>query len=314
MAEKVYVPGYGYVTQGSAGTGGKVGPGPKPFRTGQEPAGFSIGALGRTVAATGNNSSSGVPPFVPDEQPAANGYVDPNMYYNTLPIGRYGPPGGIGGPLAQGTGEPGTSVRELPALFNARTVGDAKVAFWSDPASRQLITQAAEIFYEGNPNFIPQWAEGFWNDLINASINPGSPSPWEMLELILSGRDLAAMGADSSSTSGGGGYGGGGYGGGGGMGSVSLTDPTSARGLLLQTMQGVLGRNPSDKEYRQFLKALQQAEMGAPRTVTVEGDVAVQSGGVDPGMIAMEYVEGLEEFDSAAGQRTFDAFMQVLGA
>lgn len=118
-------------------------------------------------------------------------------------------------------------------------------------------------------------------------------------------------------TSSSGGYpsgGGGGYGGGGGGGSVSLTNPTSARGLLMQTMQGVLGRNPSDQEYRQFIKALSQAEMGAPRTVDFEGDLAVQSGGVDPGMVAMEYVEGLEEFDSAAGQRTLDAFMQVLGA
>jgi len=312
MAEKVYVPGYGYVTQGSAGTGGKVGPGPKPFRTGQEPAGFSIGALGRTVAATGNNSSSGVPPFVPDEQPAANGYVDPNMYYNTLPIGRYGPPGGIGGPLAQGTGEPGTSVRELPALFNARTVGDAKVAFWSDPASRQLITQAAEIFYEGNPNFIPQWAEGFWNDLINASINPGSPSPWEMLELILSGRDLAAMGADSSSTSGGGGYGGGGYGGG-GMGSVSLTDPTSARGLLLQTMQGVLGRNPTSKEYKDFLDTLNRVEMENPRTVSIEGDVAVQSGGTDPAAIAMDFAENRPDARRVEMRRATDLLLTAMG-
>lgn len=112
-----------------------------------------------------------------------------------------------------------------------------------------------------------------------------------------------------------GGGGGGGYGGGGGGGgSVVLTDPTSARGLLMQTMQGVLGRNPSDQEYRQFLRALEQAEMGAPRTVDFEGDLAVQSGGVDPSMVAMEYVEGLEEFNTAAGQRTLDAFMQVLGA
>jgi hypothetical protein len=112
-----------------------------------------------------------------------------------------------------------------------------------------------------------------------------------------------------------GGSGGGGYsGGGGGGGSVSLTDPTSARGLLMQTMRGVLGRNPSDGEYEQFIKALNQAEMNAPRTVSMDGNIAVQSGGVDPGMVAMEYVEGLEEFDSAAGQRTLDAFMQALGA
>ena len=129
---------------------------------------------------------------------------------------------------------------------------------------------------------------------------------------------LGEKGGGGAGPSGGGysSYGGGGYGGGGGGGggSVSLTDPTSARGLLLQTMRSVLGRNPNDQEYRQFIKALEQAEMAAPRTVTVEGDVAVQSGGVDPGMVAMEYVEGLEEFNSAAGQRTLDAFMQVLGA
>lgn len=121
----------------------------------------------------------------------------------------------------------------------------------------------------------------------------------------------ASSGSSSYSSYGGGGYGGGG---GGGGGSVSLTNPTSARGLLMQTMQGVLGRNPTEREYKQFLEALNQAEMGAPRTVDFEGDLAVQSGGVDPGMVAMEYVQGLEEFDSAEGQRAFGAFMQVLGA
>jgi hypothetical protein len=138
-------------------------------------------------------------------------------------------------------------------------------------------------------------------------------TPWSILSQKYLNPFSAAPAVAEASTGGGyDSYGGGGYGG--GMGSVSLTDPTSARGLLLQTMQGVLGRNPSDKEYNQFIKALNQAEMNAPRTVSVEGDVAVQSGGVDPGMVAMEYVEGLEEFESAAGQRTFDAFMQVLGA
>jgi hypothetical protein len=123
--------------------------------------------------------------------------------------------------------------------------------------------------------------------------------------------DTAAAGSTSY------GGGGGGYGGGGGgasMGSVSLTDPTSARGLLMQTMQSVLGRNPTSQEYDQFIKALSQAEMGAPQTVGFEDGLTVQSGGVNPSMVAMEYVEGLEEFNSAAGQRTLDAFMQVLGA
>lgn len=110
------------------------------------------------------------------------------------------------------------------------------------------------------------------------------------------------------------GGGGGGYGGGGGGGSVALTNPSSARGLLMQTMQGALGRIPTDAEYKLFIKTLNEAEMDAPRTVDVEGDLAVQSGGVDPGVVAMDFIEGLPEFDSAAGQRSFDSFMQVLGA
>lgn len=158
-----------------------------------------------------------------------------------------------------------------------------------------------------------------WQEAVDAAYavnNQGDfRTAWSLLSnKYLSGRPGEMPTTDSSgptySPSGGGSYGGGG----GGGGSVSLTNPTTARGLLMQTMQGVLGRNPSEQEYKQFIKALTQAEMGAPRTVDFEGDLAVQSGGVDPGMVAMEYVEGLEEFDSAAGQRTLDAFMQVLGA
>jgi hypothetical protein len=109
-------------------------------------------------------------------------------------------------------------------------------------------------------------------------------------------------------------YGYGGGGGGGGSSSVVLTDPTSARGLLMQTMQGVLGRDPDEGEYKAFLEALNEAERANPRTVEMEGNTAVQSGGIDPSMIAMEYVEGMEEFSSAEGQRVFAEFMKVLGA
>ena len=131
-----------------------------------------------------------------------------------------------------------------------------------------------------------------------------------MPEKILDGPNALAEDDSSGSYS----YGSGGGGGGGGGGSVSLTNPASARGLLLQTMQGVLGRNPTDREYKDFIKTLTETEMANPSTVSVEGDVVVQSGGTDPGVVAMDFVEGLPEFNSAAGQRTFDSFMQVLGA
>lgn len=121
-------------------------------------------------------------------------------------------------------------------------------------------------------------------------------------------------------SSGGGGYsysgysGGGGYGGGGGGGtsSVALTDPTSARGLLMQTMQSVLGRDPSRGEVRQFLKILNESEMSNPRTVEMDGDVAVQSGGIDPGVLALDFAQDAEDFEEVRGDEFFQTFMRAL--
>lgn len=316
MADRVYVPGYGYVTQGSAGTSGSVTSGAKRVDTGQTPSSRWITRAAQQVFA--NNTSQGVQDFEPDLTPALDGYVDPNMYYNTLPVGAYGPPGGVAGPMGQGAGfGTGTSMRELPALFRASTVGEAKVAYWSDPASRDLIVAAARLHYAGSPQYTDQWAEGFWNDLINASMNPGAPSPWEMLEGILSGRtaqvedDISSGGGYGSYGSYGGGYGYGG--GGGGSSSVALTDPTSARGLLLQTMQGVLGRNPTDREYRDFLKTLNKSEMANPRTVEMDGDVAVQSGGIDASVLALDFAKAADDYKATQANKFYNAFMGALG-
>jgi hypothetical protein len=108
---------------------------------------------------------------------------------------------------------------------------------------------------------------------------------------------------------GGGGYGGGG---GGGGGQVSLTNPTSAKGLLMQTMQQALGRNPTQNEYSQFLKILNEAEMANPQTVSVEGDVVVGSGGVDPGVLALEFAQDQEDWQERQGDQYFQVFMQSL--
>jgi len=122
----------------------------------------------------------------------------------------------------------------------------------------------------------------------------------------------------SSSSSGGSSYsgysgGGGGYSsGGGGGGQVRLTDPTSARGLLLQTMQGVLGRNPSEREYKQFLATLNESEMANPQTVSVEGDNAVYSGGTDPSVLAMEFAQDAEDYKERQGDMYFQTYMRSL--
>ena len=299
---KMYVPGYGYVDSNDPGTRGS---------------GSDYGSSGGR-AQTGDYWNSRDPNSQAEtsSETAGSSYTSfqdwrnsQTRYDNTLPIA-YRPP--TTSWLSADRQE--TQIRGLPAIYRAKTVGDAMGLYWSDPASKQLIINAARIHYAGNPNFNEQWAEGFWSDIVNQANSYGARAPWETLQMILSGQGASPDSPGGSPSGGGSSGGGGGYGGGGGGGQVSLTNPTSARGLLLQTMQNVLGRNPSDDEYRQFLKALNQAEMGNPQTVDVQDGMVVGSGGVDPGMVAMEYVQGLDEFNSAEGQRALSSFMQVLGA
>jgi hypothetical protein len=158
--------------------------------------------------------------------------------------------------------------------------------------------------------------KGIWEDMVYLSQMGAAEGVYmtAMDHLYRVYTDYDSIGGSSGGYRSYGGYGYGGGGGGGSSSSVVLTNPTSARGLLMQTMQSVLGRDPDEGEYKAFLEALNEAERANPRTVEMEGNTAVQSGGVDPGMIAMEYVEGAEEFSSAEGQRVFAEFMKVLGA
>ena len=78
-------------------------------------------------------------------------------------------------------------------------------------------------------------------------------------------------------------------------------------------MQSVLGRNPTDREYRDFLKTLTETEMANPNTVGVEGDVVVQSGGTDPSMLALEFAQAQEDYKSTQANKFYNAFMGALG-
>lgn len=298
---KTYVPGYGDVDSNDPGTRGS---------------GSDYGSSGGR-AQTGDYWNSRDPNSQAEtsSETAGSSYTSfqdwrnsQTRYDNTLPIA-YRPP--TTSWLSADRQE--TQIRGLPAIYRAKTVGDAMGLYWSDPASKQLIINAARIHYAGNPNFNEQWAEGFWGDIVNQANHYGAAAPWVTLQQVLSGQVTPAGQGPSTSSSSSSYSGGGGYGGGGG-GQVSLTNPTSARGLLLQTMQNVLGRNPSDDEYKTFLKALNEAEIDNPQTVDVRDGMVVGSGGTDPGVLALEFVEGLEEFGSASGQRVFNSFMQVLGA
>lgn len=141
-------------------------------------------------------------------------------------------------------------------------------------------------------------------DLLTEDVRSGYMPP-----SLFAGPAVDTGGGGSSFFGGGGGYGGGG---GGGAGQVSLTNPTSAKGLLMQTMQQALGRNPTQKEYSQFLKILNEAEMANPQTVSVEGDTVVASGGIDPGVLALEFAQDQDDWQERQNDQYFQVFMQSL--
>jgi hypothetical protein len=270
-------------------------------------------------ANSGRQSQNTVGVLFP--RPYSDVFVDTSSLQGVMNAMNPGSPTWVGGYFAGSPGRPGT----LPKYGSAQV--QSYDWLFGIIAKDYYSTSTAKKWYE--EQFLQEAlnvsrTEGRMVNVVDLAyeyaVNKGllndrgelTPQGEEAYRIYLGEKPSSSGGSGSRSySSGGGGYGGGG---GGGGGSVSLTDPTSARGLLMQTMQGVLGRNPTEQEYSQFVKALGQAEMGAPRTVGFEGDLAVQSGGIDPGMVAMEYVQGLDEFESAEGQRAFGAFMQVLGA
>lgn len=236
-----------------------------------------------------------------------------DIYFYQQPIAPYRPGNRY---VGIGTIEQRSSGTHLGALGRASTIGEALAAYWDDPESRAAIVSASREHYKAYPNWNEQWAEGFWKEIVNVAAATGV-NPGTIIDRINSGEMTLNSGADASTTSGGypyGGGGGGGYGGGGGGGGgqVSLTNPTSAKGLLMQTMQQALGRNPTDREYSQFLKILNEAEMANPQTVSVEGDNVVASGGVDPGVLALEFAQDAEDYRERQGDQYFQVFMQSL--
>jgi len=312
VAERTYVPGYGFVISGSSGTSGSN----SRYASGRIPAPVDDGSQrGAAADAAGETTAD---PVVSYTLPKVTTGV-------AFPLSGYGGFGELGGyAYGQRLGNNPDAREAFPYGVVFRTEKDATASFYElTPEYQRWLDNLAE-----NPLIGTSASSGrmLWERITGLSAertSMGRPaSPQQIAAEIannvglspLEGRtediDWSGSSSSGSYSGGGGGYGGGG----GGGGSVSLTNPTSARGLLMQTMQSVLGRNPTNSEYKTFLKALNEAEMSNPQTVGFQDGMAVGSGGVDPGVVALDYVEGLEEFKSAAGQRTLDAFMQVLGA
>lgn len=230
-------------------------------------------------------------------------------------------PGGVYGSQRMGFNPDAWERFPYGVRYTSATAGTAS---WTDltPAYRDYINTLAK-----HPNIGSSTSTGrmLWermNTLSADRLSQGENISAQMLIAELANSigissDLGAAAEQFSGMSSGGGYssyGGGSYGGGGGgSSSVALTDPTSARGLLLQTMQGVLGRNPSDREYRDFLKTLNESEMANPRTVEMDGDVAVQSGGIDASVLALDFAKAADDYKATQANKFYNAFMGALG-
>lgn len=105
--------------------------------------------------------------------------------------------------------------------------------------------------------------------------------------------------------------------------SVSLTNESTARGLIDQTLGQYLGRSATPKEQDAFFKALNIQQKQNPtitrQTVSSGGGssslVSNTVGGFDPSTFAKEYAagqEGVGEFQAATS--LLDAFIGSLGA
>lgn len=200
--------------------------------------------------------------------------------------------------------------------WNVGLTKDDALAMWdSGDFSPELIAYLDAVAYEQHPM---KKGKTLWKEAVDAAYAVNNRGDFRTAWSLLSSKYLDSSPEQTTpdgdpgsypTGSGSGSYGGGG---GGGGGSVSLTNPTSARGLLMQTMQSVLGRNPTNDEYKTFLQVLNEAEMANPNTASFEGGMAVGSGGVDPGVLALEFAQDQEDFQERQGDNYFRTFMQAL--
>lgn len=322
---KTYVPGYGYVDSSGPGTRGTVTKEPKRYSSGQEAAPSQPGTPSGGTAATGDYWNTRRPGAVPGGTGSTT-VVAGSSYQRTegvaFPLSGRGGFGQLGGfEYGQRMGFSPDAYERYPYGVAYRTQAEATDAFYTlDPDYQAWLKNLSQ-----HPNVGTSGSTGrmLWERISRLAAERtemGDPaSPQQIAAELANSLGVAPPGGSDSSlldsrstnsSGGGGGYSGGGGGGGGGQ--VSLTNPSSAKGLLMQTMQGALGRNPTGREYSQFLKILNEAEMSNPQTVSVEGDVVVGSGGIDPGVLALEFAQDQEDFQERQGDGYFRTFMSAL--
>ena len=216
---------------------------------------------------------------------------------------------------------------ELTGYVNTNTLAGLErlsnpfSGFYTKPAQNmdQAVNEFYEIYYGGSPavrSALDQIAKrqrstpkGIWEDMVYLSdMRSGEGvfmTPLDILYETYLGFELTSS---SSGSSGGGGYGGG-YS---TQQTIDLTSPTQARGLLMQTIQGALGRNPTEDEYSQFLTILNESQTANPQVVSAAGDTVTRSGGVDPGVLALDYAQSRDDYEDVQANQYYNMFLDVL--
>lgn len=154
--------------------------------------------------------------------------------------------------------------------------------------------------------------EGAWRSVLEdgASMieyDPSKPSSADVFDYLYGLLDAGAGPEDDSSSDGPGG----------GApkitATIDLTDPGTARVLADTALSQYLGRRASEKEQKEFYKALMAEQMQNPDTTDVVGSTAIRGGGFNPQEFADQWAQGKEGAAEYQAATTFlDTFLKSL--
>lgn len=315
---KVYVPGYGYVDsskkdkkiwdpgraiQGTGSSGASANFDPVLPST-------SSGTAGTTSTTSSMSAAYGI-----DAGDPVVSFPNMQWYYSSADVYGSQDPSDPRSSLLQGV--EGEGVGGASPMWNfGLSASEAEKAFDDDtlvpPGLRDVLDKIAKSIHP------LKGGRSIWEESVAASAIASKRgeyvSPYAILRRrYFDGNEPEAQGDGAGSYSGGGG---GGYGGGGGGGATSqridLASPSQAQALLTQFMQASVGRDPKPSEVRKFVELLQGYQTNNPTVVSAEGNTITQTGGVDPGMVAQEFVETLPDYTESQADRYYRTFMQAL--
>ena len=242
--------------------------------------------------------------------------VPPGRVYIGSGYGPYtgGTPTAGYAPIQDMTADVEVAVRGFPSL--------------SPEAQRKVYSDAQDYY---GLDFVPQsYLDGYYEGLVKGAYQVQQSQGLKVTPLEYPDYMREVLGPDAYKSKGAGG-GGGRY-----MGpttqvgtyeTVNLSNPSEARALLDNALGQVLGRRPTDVEYKNFTAALNAAQEEAPSitesvsTTTPQGKAKSTvkskqktSGGVSETQLATEFARSQEmAAETIGGTLGFDAFLEAIG-